>query len=92
MRSERSQDPVYLPIFTSRWTGIAMDVSQVSELPHTKVYDAINELHDCGLVDVLRSSPKRFRYEATLAGPFRSGTCLGKSRGQQPFLCATEPL
>ena len=41
-------------------TGTARDVSQVSEVPRTRVYDAIDELHDRGLVDVLQSSPKQF--------------------------------
>ena len=41
-------------------TGTARDVSQVSEVPRTRVYDAIDELHDRGLVDVLHSSPKQF--------------------------------
>ena len=41
-------------------TGTARDVSQVSEVPRTRVYDAIDELHERGLVDVLQSSPKRF--------------------------------
>ena len=40
--------------------GTAKDVSQVSEVPRTRVYDAIDELHDRGLVDILQSSPKQF--------------------------------
>lgn len=41
-------------------TGTAKDVSQVSEVPRTRVYDAIEELQDRGLVDVQQSSPKEF--------------------------------
>jgi sugar-specific transcriptional regulator TrmB len=41
-------------------TGTARDVSQVSEVPRTRVYDAIDELHDQGLVDIQQSSPKQF--------------------------------
>jgi len=41
--------------------GTARDVSQVSEVPRTRVYDAVDELHDRGLVDILQSSPKQFR-------------------------------
>nr|WP_303648806.1 helix-turn-helix domain-containing protein [Haloarchaeobius litoreus] len=41
-------------------TGTARDVSQVSNVPRTRVYDAIDELHDRGLVDILQSSPKQF--------------------------------
>lgn len=41
-------------------TGTARDVSQVSDVPRTRVYDAIDELHDRRLVDVQQSSPKQF--------------------------------
>lgn len=41
-------------------TGTARDISQVSEVPRTRVYDAVDELHDRGLVDVQQSSPKTF--------------------------------
>ena len=42
-------------------SGTARDVSRASGVPRTRVYDSIDELHDRGLVDVLQSSPKRFR-------------------------------
>jgi len=41
-------------------TGTAKDVSGVSDVPRTRVYDAIEELQDRGLVDVQQSSPKEF--------------------------------
>jgi len=41
-------------------TSTARDVSRVSEVPRIRVYDAIDALHDRGLVDVQQSSPKRF--------------------------------
>jgi predicted transcriptional regulator len=41
-------------------TGTAKDVSGVSDVPRTRVYDAIDELHDRGLVDVQQSAPKEF--------------------------------
>ncbi|MWV64303.1 TrmB family transcriptional regulator [Halorubrum sp. JWXQ-INN 858] len=41
-------------------SGTAKDVSEVSEVPRTRVYDAIDELHERGIVDVQQSSPKRF--------------------------------
>lgn len=41
-------------------TGTAKDVSQVSAVPRTRVYDAIDELHEQGLVDIQQSSPKEF--------------------------------
>ncbi|WP_311171680.1 TrmB family transcriptional regulator [Halobellus ordinarius] len=40
--------------------GTARDVSRVSDVPRTRVYDAVNELRDRGLVDVQQSSPKPF--------------------------------
>ncbi len=40
--------------------GTAREVSQVSDVPRTRVYDAVDELRDLGLVDVQQSSPKRF--------------------------------
>jgi sugar-specific transcriptional regulator TrmB len=41
-------------------SGTARDVSQVSDVPRTRVYDAIDELQNRGLVDVKQSSPKQF--------------------------------
>ena len=41
-------------------SGTARDVSRVSEVPRTRVYDAVEELHDRGIVDVQNASPKRF--------------------------------
>lgn len=40
--------------------GTAQEVSDVSEVPRTRVYDAVAELEDRGLVDVRQSTPKRF--------------------------------
>ena len=41
-------------------SGTARDVSEVSAVPRTRVYDAIDELRDRGLVDVQQSSPREF--------------------------------
>jgi sugar-specific transcriptional regulator TrmB len=41
-------------------SGTARDVSQVSSVPRTRVYDAVEELRERGLVDVRQSSPKEF--------------------------------
>ena len=41
-------------------SGTAREVSRVSEVPRTRVYDAVEELRERGLVDVRESSPKRF--------------------------------
>ncbi|WP_436908945.1 TrmB family transcriptional regulator [Halosimplex marinum] len=40
--------------------GTAQDVSEVADVPRTRVYDAATELRDRGLVDVRQSKPKRF--------------------------------
>ncbi|NLV14015.1 TrmB family transcriptional regulator [Haloarcula argentinensis] len=40
--------------------GTAQDVSDVADVPRTRVYDAADELHDRGLVDVKQSSPQRY--------------------------------
>lgn len=40
--------------------GTAQDVSDVADVPRTRVYDAVEELRARGLVDVQHSTPKRF--------------------------------
>lgn len=45
---------------TSLGMGTAREVSQVSDVPRTRVYDAIDELCDRGLVEIQQSSPKQF--------------------------------
>ncbi|MFB6191828.1 MAG: TrmB family transcriptional regulator [Haloarculaceae archaeon] len=40
--------------------GTAQDVSEVADVPRTRVYDAAEELRERGLVDVKQSDPKRF--------------------------------
>ena len=40
--------------------GTAQDVSELADVPRTRVYDAAEELRDRGLVDVKQSSPKQF--------------------------------
>ncbi len=41
-------------------TGTAKDVGQVPEVPRTRVYDPIDDLHGQGLVDIQQSPPKEF--------------------------------
>jgi sugar-specific transcriptional regulator TrmB len=41
-------------------SGTAKDVADVDGVPRTRVYDAVDTLHEAGLVDVQYSSPKRF--------------------------------
>ena len=45
---------------SSLGSGTAKEVSQVAEVPRTRVYDAVEELCDRGLVDIQESSPQRF--------------------------------
>lgn len=40
--------------------GTAQDVSDVADVPRTRVYDAADELRNWGLIDVQQSTPKRF--------------------------------
>ncbi|ELZ31137.1 putative transcriptional regulator [Halogeometricum pallidum JCM 14848] len=40
--------------------GTAQEISDVSEVPRTRVYDAVEELRGRDLVDVQQSSPKQF--------------------------------
>lgn len=42
-------------------TGTAKDISEISEVPRTRVYNAIDVLEAQGLVEVQHGSPKRFR-------------------------------
>ena len=41
--------------------GTAKDISEISEVPRTRVYDAIRVLETKGLVEVQHSNPKQFR-------------------------------
>ena len=41
--------------------GTAKDISEMSQVPRTRVYDAIEVLETTGLVEVQHSSPKQFR-------------------------------
>ncbi|WP_284012833.1 TrmB family transcriptional regulator [Halobaculum litoreum] len=45
---------------TALGTATAKDVSEVSDVPRTRVYDAVDELHELGLVDVQQAHPKQF--------------------------------
>lgn len=41
-------------------TATAKEVSEASDVPRTRVYDAVDELHDRGMVDIQQSSPQQF--------------------------------
>lgn len=45
--------------------GTAKDVSEVADVPRTRVYDAVEQLREYGLVDVQHSNPKQFRAVTT---------------------------
>lgn len=42
-------------------TGTAKTVSETVDVPRTRVYDAVEELTELGLVTVEETTPKRFR-------------------------------
>ena len=41
--------------------GTAKEISQLSDVPRSRVYDTVEGLHRRGLVDVQQSSPRKFR-------------------------------
>lgn len=41
-------------------TATAKDIADNSDVPRTRVYDAIDPLHESGLVDIQHTSPKKF--------------------------------
>lgn len=41
-------------------SGTAREIAQVSDVPRTRVYDATDELHEHGLIDVHQTTPKEF--------------------------------
>ena len=46
---------------TRRQSGTAKDISETSEVPRTRVYDAVRVLESKGLVETQHSSPQMFR-------------------------------
>lgn len=41
-------------------SGTAKDIAAVDSVPRTRVYDAVETLHEAGLVDIQYTSPRRF--------------------------------
>ena len=41
-------------------TGTAKDVASIGDVPRTRVYDAVDALHERGLVDIQYTSPRKF--------------------------------
>jgi sugar-specific transcriptional regulator TrmB len=60
--------------------GTAKELSDLTDVPRTRVYDAVEQLHDEGLVDVHQSSPKQFR-----AIPITAATALLRQRFDARF-------
>ncbi|WP_248910939.1 TrmB family transcriptional regulator [Halocatena marina] len=73
--------------------GSAKDLSEVTDVPRTRVYDAIEQLQRDGLVDVQQSTPQQFRAvsitEATALLRQRFDTRLNRL---QTSLDALEPI
>ena len=42
-------------------SGTAREISNITDVPRTRTYDAVESLQNWGLVDVQRASPKRFQ-------------------------------
>lgn len=40
--------------------GTAKDIAELGDVPRTRVYDAVDVLHEAGLVDIRQTSPKKF--------------------------------
>lgn len=49
-----------LVILTRLGTGTAKDVARVDDVPRTRVYDAMETLHERGLVDIQHTTPRKF--------------------------------
>ena len=43
-------------------TGTAKDISDMNHVPRTRVYDAVETLHEAGLVDIQYTSPRKFTH------------------------------
>lgn len=41
-------------------TGTAKDIARIGDVPRTRVYDAVETLHNLGLVDTQHTTPKKF--------------------------------
>lgn len=46
-------------------TGTASDVADFDHVPRTRVYDAVETLHDRGLVDIQHTTPRKFTVIST---------------------------
>jgi len=49
-----------LVILTRLGTGTAKDVAEMDDVPRTRVYDAVETLHERGLVDIQHTTPRKF--------------------------------
>jgi sugar-specific transcriptional regulator TrmB len=56
-----SEYEAYVFIYLLRLgSGTAKDVAEMDHVPRTRVYDAVDSLHERGLVDIQYSSPRQF--------------------------------
>ncbi len=49
-----------LVVLTRIGTGTAKDIADISDVPRTRVYDAVETLHERGLVDIQHTTPRKF--------------------------------
>ena len=49
-----------LVILTLLGTGTAKDIAAADDVPRTRVYDAVERLHERGLVDIQHSTPRKY--------------------------------
>ncbi|WP_049997339.1 TrmB family transcriptional regulator [Halococcus sediminicola] len=61
-------------------TATAKEISEVADVPRTRVYNAVEQLQEVGLVDVQHSNPKEFR-----AVPINEATALLRQRFDERF-------
>lgn len=56
-----SEYEAYTFVYLTRLgAGTAKDIAGVDHVPRTRVYDAVDTLHDAGLVDIQCTSPRKF--------------------------------
>ncbi|MFC6864321.1 TrmB family transcriptional regulator [Halomicroarcula sp. GCM10025817] len=46
-------------------SGTATDVSEIVDIPRTRIYDIAESLQDCGLVEIQKGTPREFRAVST---------------------------
>jgi sugar-specific transcriptional regulator TrmB len=67
--------------------GTAKDINKVADVPRTRVYDAVDQLHEYGLVDIQQSNPQQFR-----AVPVEDAISLLRQRFDDRFAALSDTL